>query len=228
MKEPDKRQSYVILAGPNSTSRGGCHTSAIMDRSERSAGARFQTQVRCNCGCKKKVSERTRLRHLKRTSRRNSPEPNPPPSEPAYVDSDIDMGQEPTVSFTEPVESSLLSALEGGLLRPRNVDNQQMQQTDAPEAMSTGIDYSDSELQEPSEAPGSPRDWMDIGTPPPSPPRSPFARSQDDLSETEDGYVDITADDYREYDRWYAEDCQAELDEMRKCYVCYASDISQS
>jgi hypothetical protein len=77
---------------------------------------------------------------------------------------DIDMGQEPTVDFTVLVESSLLSVLEGGLLQLQNNDSQQMQQMDTPEAMSMGIDYSDSEMQEPSEAPDSPPNWMDMGT----------------------------------------------------------------
>ncbi|QRV83077.1 Transposase family Tnp2 protein [Ceratobasidium sp. AG-Ba] len=53
-------------------------------------------------------------------------------------------------------------------------------------------------------------DWHSIATPPPSPP--PF--DPDPPSEDEDGYVNIDAEDYREYDRWFAEDLEPELDEF--------------
>ncbi|KAG8746372.1 hypothetical protein FRC12_014299 [Ceratobasidium sp. 428] len=65
-----------------------------------------------------------------------------------------------------------------------------------------------------SDAPSTPCSWFNVGTPPPSPPSSPFQLSDDDISEDEDGFVNLTAEDYREYDRWYAEDSQTELDEM--------------
>ncbi|KAG9081505.1 hypothetical protein FRC06_005529, partial [Ceratobasidium sp. 370] len=66
-----------------------------------------------------------------------------------------------------------------------------------------------------SDTSSSHHDWYDIGTPPPTPPRSPFQLSDnDDPSEDEDGYQHVTAEDYREYDRWFAEDSQAEFDEM--------------
>ncbi|QRV84316.1 Transposase family tnp2 [Ceratobasidium sp. AG-Ba] len=67
-------------------------------------------------------------------------------------------------------------------------------------------------------------DWHSIATPPPSPP--PF--DPDPPSEDEDGYVNIDAEDYREYDRWFAEDLEPELDEFGrfadedKCSTCGA------
>ncbi|KEP45465.1 transposase family Tnp2 protein, partial [Rhizoctonia solani 123E] len=48
-------------------------------------------------------------------------------------------------------------------------------------------------------------------TPPPIPPRTPTPPPGDD--EPEDDFARITAEDYREYDRWFGED-QAELDEI--------------
>ncbi|QRV98449.1 Transposase family tnp2 [Ceratobasidium sp. AG-Ba] len=56
-------------------------------------------------------------------------------------------------------------------------------------------------------------DWRDVPTPPPSPP--PLALDADEeVSDNEDGYMNVTADDYREYDRWFADDRAAELDEF--------------
>ncbi|KAG8756994.1 hypothetical protein FRC12_010412 [Ceratobasidium sp. 428] len=69
--------------------------------------------------------------------------------------------------------------------------------------------------REPSEPPDSPYSWIDVGTPLPSPPASPLELSDaEDWPKDEDGYENITAEDYRKYDRWYAEDSQQELDEM--------------
>ncbi|KAG8721067.1 hypothetical protein FRC08_016040 [Ceratobasidium sp. 394] len=57
--------------------------------------------------------------------------------------------------------------------------------------------------------------WYDIGTPLPSSPQSPLPQSDNNESpEDEDGYTNLTAEYYPEYDRWYAEDSQNELDEM--------------
>ncbi|QRV91989.1 Transposase family tnp2 [Ceratobasidium sp. AG-Ba] len=56
-------------------------------------------------------------------------------------------------------------------------------------------------------------DWQEVPTPPPSPP--PLDLDADgDVSEEEDGYRNVTADDYREYDRWFAEDREEELGEF--------------
>lgn len=82
-------------------------------------------------------------------------------------------------------------------------------------------------MPEPSEAPSSPRSWFDIATPLPSPPSSPLARSDNGASEDEDGYCDITADDYREYDRWYAEDCEAELNKLRVYTFTFLANLLQ-
>ncbi|KAG8692869.1 hypothetical protein FRC09_010893 [Ceratobasidium sp. 395] len=67
-----------------------------------------------------------------------------------------------------------------------------------------------------SDTPSTPRSWFNIGTPLPSPPLSPFQLPDDNVSENEDGYIDLTAEDYCEYDCWYAEDSQTELDEMTR------------
>ncbi|QRV73327.1 Transposase family tnp2 [Ceratobasidium sp. AG-Ba] len=61
--------------------------------------------------------------------------------------------------------------------------------------------------------PESPVGWDDIPTPPPSPPPLQLDKN-DAASDEEDGYENITAEDYREYDRWFAEDRQEELDEF--------------
>ncbi|QRV80956.1 Transposase family tnp2 [Ceratobasidium sp. AG-Ba] len=62
--------------------------------------------------------------------------------------------------------------------------------------------------------PPSPDDWHHIATPPPSPLPSPPPFDNDPPSKDEDGYTNIDAEDYREYDRWFAEDCEPELDEF--------------
>ena len=71
--------------------------------------------------------------------------------------------------------------------------------------------------------------WYDISTPPPSMPPTPPQLSEDELSPDEDGYRNIDAEDYREYDRWFAEDRMDELDEMSKCaYNCFSSKLLTS
>lgn len=61
--------------------------------------------------------------------------------------------------------------------------------------------------------------WYEVGTPLPSPPNSPLAMSDNELSEDEDGYISMTAQDHREYDRWYAEDCPQEYDELGRLFI---------
>ncbi|KEP46055.1 transposase family Tnp2 protein, partial [Rhizoctonia solani 123E] len=82
-------------------------------------------------------------------------------------------------------------------------------------------DYDDREMgyrseSERSETPSSTGSWLNVPTPPPSPPSTPPPGSDDEEqpSEDEDGFAHITAEDYREYERWYAEDDMLELDEM--------------
>ncbi|KAG9093678.1 hypothetical protein FS749_013972 [Ceratobasidium sp. UAMH 11750] len=65
-----------------------------------------------------------------------------------------------------------------------------------------------------SDAPSSTGSWHEVSTPPPTPPPPPSDLSGDDIPSDDDGYRHVTAEDYREYDRWYAEDRQDELDEM--------------
>ncbi|QRV73589.1 Transposase family tnp2 [Ceratobasidium sp. AG-Ba] len=71
--------------------------------------------------------------------------------------------------------------------------------------------YNEGEI---SDVPSSNGSWNELGTPPPSPPPLPSDSENDASSDDEDGYQHVTAEDYREYDRWYAEDRQDELDEM--------------
>ncbi|KAG9120348.1 hypothetical protein FRC07_004192 [Ceratobasidium sp. 392] len=67
--------------------------------------------------------------------------------------------------------------------------------------------------REPEPPPDSPESWYEIGTPPPSP--TPLALSDNEvLLDEEHKYQEITANDYRKYDRWYAEDWQEELDKF--------------
>ena len=91
-----------------------------------------------------------------------------------------------------------------------------------------GLDheYNDREMgyrseSERSETPSSTGSWMNIPTPPPSPPSTPPPGSDDEEqpSEDEDGFTHVTAEDYREYERWYAEDDMLELDEMSKLFI---------
>ncbi|CAE6462456.1 unnamed protein product [Rhizoctonia solani] len=53
----------------------------------------------------------------------------------------------------------------------------------------------------------SERSWDCVGTPPPSPPSSPLpGASDEEVDEDEDGFLNITAEDYREYDCWFGEE----------------------
>ncbi|KAG8688429.1 hypothetical protein FRC09_012912, partial [Ceratobasidium sp. 395] len=56
--------------------------------------------------------------------------------------------------------------------------------------------------------------WLNLGAPSPLPPSSPFQLSNNNLLEGEDGFTNITAEDHHEYDRWYVEESQEELDKM--------------
>ena len=68
--------------------------------------------------------------------------------------------------------------------------------------------------------------WYDVSTPPPSPPPTPPQLSEDELPPDKDGYRHIDAEDYREYDRWFAEDRMEELDEMGKhAYNCFSTNV---
>ncbi|CAE6473902.1 unnamed protein product [Rhizoctonia solani] len=56
--------------------------------------------------------------------------------------------------------------------------------------------------------------WNRVGTPPPSPPGSPLlGASDEEANEDEDGFLNITAKDYCEYERWFGEE-QEELNEI--------------
>lgn len=59
--------------------------------------------------------------------------------------------------------------------------------------------------------------WYDVPTPLPSPPRCPPPEQDNESSsEDEEGFKNVVMEDYHEYDRWYAEDNQVELDEMHE------------
>jgi hypothetical protein len=93
--------------------------------------------------------------------------------------------------------------------------------------------YSDREMgyhseRNRSETPSSTRSWLNVPTPPPTPPSTPPPGSNDEeqASVDEDGFMHITEDDYRDYERWYAEDDMLELNEMSKLIIyripCFA------
>ncbi|QRV90366.1 Transposase family tnp2 [Ceratobasidium sp. AG-Ba] len=67
--------------------------------------------------------------------------------------------------------------------------------------------------EEDTPPPNPAEDWHDIPTPLPSPPALALD-ADEEVSDNEDGYMNVTADDYREYDRWFAEDRAEELDEF--------------
>ncbi|KAG8736634.1 hypothetical protein FRC10_009074 [Ceratobasidium sp. 414] len=72
----------------------------------------------------------------------------------------------------------------------------------------------DEEIQ----APSSPGSWYHVGTPLPSPPHTPLQLSEDEVSSGDEyGYSNVNSEDYRDYDRWFSEDRDAELDEMNAC-----------
>ncbi|CAE6504462.1 unnamed protein product [Rhizoctonia solani] len=71
---------------------------------------------------------------------------------------------------------------------------------------------SDSEQSDRSE---SSRDsWHHVPTPLPSPPQSPLPESDEHESDNDEGFRNIEAHDYREYERWYAKDNLLEEDEI--------------
>jgi hypothetical protein len=197
-----------------------------MDRSERNASYRYGTKVHCDCTptCGKLVTLRTRNRHLERLET-GLPVAALQDRASSEGESDVDM-------FTEPGELNAVNHTES--LEDSEVANADFEPPTAPlneipedvhdpvnsqfledaRALDNRMEYLDDTQEELSEAPGTPQSWYNVGTPLPSPPQSPLALSDKELSEDEDGYVDVTADDYREYDRWYAEDCEPELDEF--------------
>jgi hypothetical protein len=201
--------------------------SPLMDASERNAAYRFGTKVRCDCGCKRIVPIRTRNRHRKRLqdASHNASDSRLADSglteavndvemiiEPAESDSGAQEAQNLADSGVANVDSEPLGSIDDTNVT-MDLDDENSGTQDAPETIPhTGYNYGD--LEEVSQAPSSPRDWFDVGTPPPSPPQFPLPRSDEELSDLEDDYIEVTADDYREYDRWYAEDCEPELDEF--------------
>jgi hypothetical protein len=191
-----------------------------MDTSDRNAAYRFNSRVRCDCGCKKSVSIRTRNRHRKKLA---SAQPGSEGDD-SGANNDVEMLVDSVSSESVPQGPSGLQDSEVANETvppepavtfdddPRAIELDNM----PPHNEQTRTELDSDIAEELSEAPGSPGSWYHVGTPPPSAPHSPLVRSDEEKSEDEDGYLNITEDDYREYDRWYAEDCEAELDELRK------------
>jgi hypothetical protein len=206
-----------------------------MDTSERNAAYRFNTKVRCDCGCKKKVLIRTRDRHRKKLA---STQPGSDGDD-SRANSDVEMLEDPVLSASVPqvppdLQDSEVADANNDPLPPElaptqnnhpramGLDNAPNHDGQTSEILQNLTGHDSDMAEELYEAPSSPGSWYNVGTPPPSPARSPLVRSDEELSENEDGYFNITEDDYREYDRWYAEDCEAELDELRQCkLLCY-------
>jgi hypothetical protein len=59
--------------------------------------------------------------------------------------------------------------------------------------------------------------WYDVPTPLPTPPCSPLPdQDHPEASDDDEGFRNVDAHDYREYERWYAEDNLGEDQEMRE------------
>jgi hypothetical protein len=196
-----------------------------MDTSARNSAYRFNTRVRCDCGCKKMVPLRTRNRHREKQAKARAEART---GDTSGTENDVEMLEDSNISDSAPQNAPELHASEvandsvppePAALLDENPRDMELDDNDDPGSMMLQDRTKDRDVEEElSEAPSSPGSWYHIGTPPPSPPRSPLVRSDEEKLEDEDGYFNITEDDYREYDRWYADDCEAELDELRKCY----------
>ncbi|KAF8761829.1 hypothetical protein RHS01_00190 [Rhizoctonia solani] len=82
--------------------------------------------------------------------------------------------------------------------------------------------------------------WENIETPPPSPPQSPLlGASDEEFDENEDGFMDITKEDCREYERWFGEEreqldkiladtlTEEEMDSFKMLAICLFGHILQ-
>jgi hypothetical protein len=59
-------------------------------------------------------------------------------------------------------------------------------------------------------------EWAHIDTPLPSPPPTPPPARNDPVDGGYDGFVHIDHEDLEVYERWYAEECDQELRELRE------------
>jgi hypothetical protein len=156
----------------------------LMDTSERNAAYRFNTKVRCDCGCKIKVLIRTQNRHREKLARAQ------PGSEGdnSTANSDVKMLEDSSVSDSAPQDAPDLQDSEVANANANSVppkatttfdDNPRAMDLDNNSAMlQDHLEHNSAIEEHLSEAPSSPGDWYNIGTPPPSPPRSPLVRSE--------------------------------------------------
>ncbi|QRV77209.1 Transposase family tnp2 [Ceratobasidium sp. AG-Ba] len=151
-------------------------------------------KYRCTCGCGERLSKRQIYRHLRKRSQARIQ------AEQAELENHTS-----NLGRTEHMEED--QDLEIHADGPDEDHTDDMQVDDV---------FMNRQVEEtPSDDEESTGDWYEVGTPPPSPPTSPFRPPEDQVpSDTEEGYQDVNADDYREYERWYAEDCEAELREF--------------
>ncbi|CCO36722.1 hypothetical protein RSOLAG1IB_12254 [Rhizoctonia solani AG-1 IB] len=135
------------------------------------------------------VSRATRFRHLKRAEQNTTPLPVDTNSDNQNDQKDMDLDQE------------AYNALDAGFQGYTGTGNPPESDGESMDGCLDNDNWSD-------------RSWDRIGTPPPSPPRSPLPGASDkEPDEDEDGFLNITAEDYREYDRWFGEE-QEQIDEI--------------
>ncbi|KAG9097599.1 hypothetical protein FS749_005930 [Ceratobasidium sp. UAMH 11750] len=150
-------------------------------------------KILCTCGCVERLSVRQKNRHLKKArqrARKNLSDLGKPEL------MDVDAGPQAKSLHTQE-EDGLEEHMGDGLFDHAN----DVFMNNPP----------DDTL---SDAPSLTGSWYEVGTPPPTPPPPPSDLSDNDVASDKDGYHHVTAEDYHEYDRWYAEDRQDELDEM--------------
>ncbi|KAG9127551.1 hypothetical protein FRC07_012429 [Ceratobasidium sp. 392] len=143
-------------------------------------------KVQCTCGCGKRRTIRTVYRHLKRLRETQI------------------LAKNNGYNYTMAAEAL-------GTNKTHLGENPEIEMRNEDEVPDLPMHY-DSD-RKPDPPPDSPESWYEFGTPPPSP--TLLQLSNDEVSSDEEHkYQEITANDCREYDRWYAEDCQEELDEF--------------
>ncbi|CAE6432374.1 unnamed protein product [Rhizoctonia solani] len=135
------------------------------------------------------VSRATRFRHLKRAEQNTTPLPVDTNSDNQNDQKDMDLDQE------------AYNALDAGFQGYTGTGNPPESDGESMDGCLDNDNWSD-------------RSWDRIGTPPPSPPRSPLpGASDEEPDEDKDGFLNITAEDYCEYDRWFGEE-QEQIDEI--------------
>ncbi|KAG8732066.1 hypothetical protein FRC10_001260, partial [Ceratobasidium sp. 414] len=140
--------------------------------------------VLCTCGCGERVIPRRKYRHLKKLRDSGISSDSGAGIIDANTGNEIDEGQGVGTHDEEEIPGKDL---------PMHYTSE------------------DEEIQ----APSSRGSWYHVGTPIPSLPHTPLQLSEDDVSSDDEyGYSNVNAEDYREYDRWFSEDRDVELNEM--------------